>query len=75
MQDDGDEDVEEDGDQILQPIVILDQLSICKETKVWVRPPWPNGFPGKDLVGSSLDGDTREVVTMPVVGKKGSLQG
>lgn len=33
MQDDGDEDVEEDSDQILQPIVILDQLPICKDTK------------------------------------------
>lgn len=57
VKDDGNEDVEEDGDQILQPIVILDQLPICKETKAWVRPPWPKGFPGKGLVGSSLDGD------------------
>lgn len=56
MQDDGDEDVEEDGDQILQPIVILDQLPICRETKGWVRAPWPKGFPGRGLVGTAERG-------------------
>lgn len=46
VQDDGNEDVEEDGDQILQTVVILDQLPVCKETKLWVRPLNANDFQG-----------------------------
>lgn len=47
MQDDGNEDVEEDGDQIRQPIVILDQLPICKDQMVGQIP--TTQFPGKGL--------------------------